>query len=150
MSKQKKVIDIFRKEQNNILTDLAVASAQGRKKEDEKKSKELSKLFKDHDEFGYEIKKQKAYLNEIDDQIKQVKKKVSQYQLLDCLLYVLLVYYRYWILVHSKLLMININKELCKERGQFILWKTSWKLKLKNFVPFLGKIPHSGKKSIIF
>lgn len=78
LSKQKKVIDIFRKEQNNILTDLAVASAEARKKEDEKRSKELSRLLKDYDEFDNEIKTNKAHLDEIDEQIKITKKKVCQ------------------------------------------------------------------------
>lgn len=77
MSKQKKVIDIFKKEQNNILTDLAVASAHARKKEDEKRSKDLSILLKEKDEFDNEIKTQKAHLDEIDGQIRLVKKKVG-------------------------------------------------------------------------
>lgn len=76
LSKQKKVIDIFRKEQNNILTDLAVASADARKKEDQRRSKEISKLLREFDEFDSEIKTKKNHLVEIDEQIKMVKKKV--------------------------------------------------------------------------
>lgn len=76
ISKQKRVIDIFRKEQNNILTDLAVASADARKKEDQRRSKEISKLLREFDEFDGEIKTKKNHLVEIDEQIKMVKKKV--------------------------------------------------------------------------
>ncbi|KAG5876654.1 hypothetical protein JTB14_029386 [Gonioctena quinquepunctata] len=75
LAKQAKVLDIFRKEQKNILTDLAVASAPARKKEDERRSKELSKLLKEYDDFDDEIKIKKSHLNEIDGQIKIVRKK---------------------------------------------------------------------------
>lgn len=78
LSKQKRVIDIFRKEQNNILTDLTVASAEARKKEDQRRSKELRTLLEDYDDFDEEIKIQKAHLHEIDGQIKIVKKKVTK------------------------------------------------------------------------
>lgn len=76
ISKQKRVIDIFRKEQNNLLTDLAVASADARKKEDHRRSKEISTLLREFDEFDGEIKTKKNHLVEIDEQIKMVKKKV--------------------------------------------------------------------------
>lgn len=36
--------------------------------------------MKEYDEFDSEIKTQKAHLNEIDGQIKQVKKKVGNYR----------------------------------------------------------------------
>nr|XP_023013515.1 coiled-coil domain-containing protein 63-like [Leptinotarsa decemlineata] len=76
LAKQERVLNIFKKEQKNILTDLAVASAPARKKEDEKRSNELSNLLKEYDDFDEEIRIQKSYLNEIDGQIKIVKKKV--------------------------------------------------------------------------
>ncbi|XP_057654076.1 coiled-coil domain-containing protein 63-like [Diorhabda carinulata] len=74
--KQRKVLDIFKREQKNILTDLAVASADARKLEDEKKSKELKFLLNEYDEFDAEINQNKSHINEIDGQIKMVKKKV--------------------------------------------------------------------------
>lgn len=91
------MIDIFRKEQNNILTDLAVASADARKKEDEKNSKQLSKLLEDYDDFDAEIKTQKAHLNEIDAQIRRVKKKVNYLQtdVLNNFCFQVLKYFRY-------------------------------------------------------
>ncbi|CAH1982704.1 unnamed protein product [Acanthoscelides obtectus] len=76
LAKTRRVLDIFRREQRNILTDLAVASADARKKEDERRSKMLAQLLEEYDTVDEEIKVQKAHLNEIDDQTKMVKKKV--------------------------------------------------------------------------
>ncbi|CAG9832483.1 unnamed protein product [Diabrotica balteata] len=74
--KQRKVLNIFKKEQKNILTDLAVASADARRVEDEKKSKELKDLLREHDDFDAEITQQKSHISEIDGQIRMTKKKV--------------------------------------------------------------------------
>lgn len=71
------MLDIFRKEQRNILTDLHVATAGGRRYKDEKLFGQLRELLREYDEYDLEIKKQKAYLNEIDGQIQMVKKNVS-------------------------------------------------------------------------
>ncbi|VEN59202.1 unnamed protein product [Callosobruchus maculatus] len=76
LAKSRRVLDIFKREQQNILTDLAVASADARKKEDERRSKMLGELLEEYDIFDEEIKVQKAHLNEIDEQIKMVKKRV--------------------------------------------------------------------------
>lgn len=66
------------------MTDLHVASAEARKKEDERRSKDIAKLLKEYDDFDDEIKTQKAHLNEIDGQIKLVKKKVRKYDPVNC------------------------------------------------------------------
>ncbi|CAG9763017.1 unnamed protein product [Ceutorhynchus assimilis] len=75
LAKHKKVLDIFKREQKNILTDLAVASAEARTKEDLKKSRKLAYLLNEYDDFGEQIKKEKNYTKEIEDQIQMVKKK---------------------------------------------------------------------------
>ncbi|KAL1489851.1 hypothetical protein ABEB36_013783 [Hypothenemus hampei] len=77
-AKHKKVLDIFRKEQNNILTDLAVASAEARVKEDLKVSRKLANLLDEYDEFDNEIKTERNYTKEIEGQIQIVKKKLLE------------------------------------------------------------------------
>ncbi|KAJ8911280.1 hypothetical protein NQ315_015283 [Exocentrus adspersus] len=80
IAKQRKVLDIFRNEQRNILTDLHVATAGGRKFKDEKLFRQLKGLLREYDEYCSEIKKLKAFLNEIDGQIQIVKKSVMELQ----------------------------------------------------------------------
>ncbi|ENN82169.1 hypothetical protein YQE_01454, partial [Dendroctonus ponderosae] len=75
LAKHRKVLNIFIKEQKNILTDLAVASAGARVKEDVKLSSKLGHLLVEYDEFDNEIRTERNYTKEIEDQIQMVKKK---------------------------------------------------------------------------
>ncbi|ENN82144.1 hypothetical protein YQE_01481, partial [Dendroctonus ponderosae] len=75
LAKHRKVLNIFIKEQKIILTDLAVASAGARVKEDVKLSSKLGHLLVEYDEFDNEIRTERNYTKEIEDQIQMVKKK---------------------------------------------------------------------------
>lgn len=77
LAKQKKVIKILKNEQKNILTNLNVATAPGKIQQDKTVVKNLSNLLSEFDEFDANIKAGKAHLNEINDQIRQVKKDVA-------------------------------------------------------------------------
>lgn len=77
LAKQKKVIKILKNEQKNILTNLNVATAPGKIQQDKNVVKSLSNLLKEFDEFDANIKAGKAHLNEINDQIRQIKKEVA-------------------------------------------------------------------------
>ncbi|XP_076254367.1 coiled-coil domain-containing protein 63-like [Rhynchophorus ferrugineus] len=78
LAKHKKVLDIFKKEQRNILTDLAVASAEAKIKDDEKLSKKLGYLLVECDEFDDDIKQEKNHTKEIEFQIQMMKKKALE------------------------------------------------------------------------
>lgn len=77
LAKQKKVIKILRNEHKNIVTNLNVATAPGKIQEDRAVVKNLNNLLHEFDEFDANIKAGKAHLNEINDQIRQVKKDVA-------------------------------------------------------------------------
>lgn len=77
LAKQKKVIKILKNEQKNIITNLNVATAPGKIQQDKTVVKNLSNLLNQFDEFDANIKAGKAHLNEINDQIQQVKKEVA-------------------------------------------------------------------------
>ncbi|XP_060531066.1 GRIP1-associated protein 1-like [Cylas formicarius] len=78
LAKHKKVLNIFKKEQRNILTDFAVASSDSRVKEDEKRSTKLSFLLKEYDDFDNTIKNHHREVQEIDYQIQMVKKETLE------------------------------------------------------------------------
>ncbi|RZC41095.1 hypothetical protein BDFB_002579 [Asbolus verrucosus] len=71
-----KVLAITRKEHNNILTDLKVADASARRKENGKIHDHLSSLLNESDSYAYKVAKEKQYMQETDDQIKMVEKEV--------------------------------------------------------------------------
>ncbi|XP_044260401.1 protein lava lamp-like [Tribolium madens] len=73
-----RVLSIYQKEHANIETDLEVASAPAKKHEDLKDSNNLGQLIEDHDFYAEEVKKQRKYIQEIDGQIKNVEKRVTQ------------------------------------------------------------------------
>lgn len=77
LAKQKKVIKILKTEQKNILTNLNVATAPGKIQQDKLVVKNLTNLLNQFDDFDANIKAGKAHLNEINDQIRQVKKQVA-------------------------------------------------------------------------
>lgn len=77
LAKQKKVIKILRNEHKNIITNLDVATAPGKIQEDRTVVKNLTNLLNQFDDFDANIKAGKSHLNEINDQIRQVKKDVA-------------------------------------------------------------------------
>lgn len=76
--KQRKVINILKKEYEEILTDLGVAGSDTNAKNDQKIARQLEKLLEEHNHFKCEIKREKAYLNELDMQIVMAKKNIVE------------------------------------------------------------------------
>ncbi|CAG9861367.1 unnamed protein product [Phyllotreta striolata] len=74
--KQKRVLDIFRDEQLELLTDLRVATAGARVFEDDKNCDKIKDLLDECDEFDEEIKHQEFHLEEIEGQMTLNKKKL--------------------------------------------------------------------------
>lgn len=74
---QRRTIKVLKKEQNNILADLKVATSKAKKKEDENLNGYLEKLLEEHDFIDQNLKTQKAHLNELDYQIKKMEKEVQ-------------------------------------------------------------------------
>lgn len=72
LAKQRRVIQILQKEQNNVLTDLFVATCSTKKKHDAEVTANLSSLLEEHDSFQGMINEKKAHLREIDIQIEMV------------------------------------------------------------------------------
>ncbi|XP_968142.1 uncharacterized protein LOC656523 [Tribolium castaneum] len=73
-----RVLSIYQKEHANIETDLEVASAPAKKNQDLKDSNNLSQLIVDHEFYADEVKKERKYIQEIEGQIKNVEKQVTQ------------------------------------------------------------------------
>ncbi|XP_017778058.1 PREDICTED: outer dynein arm protein 1-like [Nicrophorus vespilloides] len=78
LSKQRKVIDILQREYNEILTDLSVAASEANAKNDAKIADNLRTLLKEHNSFVSDIKREKAYLSELDVQITLAKKGIVE------------------------------------------------------------------------
>ncbi|KAF2904861.1 hypothetical protein ILUMI_01332 [Ignelater luminosus] len=78
LAKQRRVIQILQKEQNNVLTDLNVATCSTKKKQDAEVTANLCALLGEHDSFQGMINEKKAHLHEIDIQIEMVKKQVIE------------------------------------------------------------------------
>lgn len=73
LGKQRKVIKILKNEQKNILTDLNVATSPAKLAQDQALASNLTHLLEEYDEFGDQIKSEKAHLQEVKDQIRQVR-----------------------------------------------------------------------------
>lgn len=76
--KQKKVLDIFRGEQKELMTDLTVAGAGARVFEDDKNCEKITDLLSECDKLDEEIKLQEFHLEEIEGQMNLNKKKVNR------------------------------------------------------------------------
>lgn len=74
---QRRSIKVLKREQNNILADLKVATSQAKKKEDERLNNNLEELLAEHDRIEQNLKTQKAHLNELDYHIRKMEKEVQ-------------------------------------------------------------------------
>ncbi|KAK9870890.1 hypothetical protein WA026_009846 [Henosepilachna vigintioctopunctata] len=77
LAKQRKVIDIYKRELANITNDLNVAVSEGKKNIDKGHAKQLVELLNEYDQFSDSIRMKKAHLSEIDYQITKIGKEVA-------------------------------------------------------------------------
>lgn len=72
LTKQRKIIDRLRKERDDLMTDIKVATCHNQKKKDTKATVQLEALLQRYGDVTAEYDKQKIRLDELDQQIKKV------------------------------------------------------------------------------
>lgn len=78
MAKQQRVIKILKREHNNVMADLLVATSPAKKKNDAEVMLKLKQLLAEHDYLDVQIKEKKMHLREMDEHIQVVKKQVFE------------------------------------------------------------------------
>ncbi|XP_068902445.1 coiled-coil domain-containing protein 63-like isoform X1 [Tenebrio molitor] len=76
MAKATKVVNIFKNEYENILNDLAVATAPAKQKRDVRRFDHLTHLLEQYDFYSERVNTEKTYMVEVEGQIKKVAKDV--------------------------------------------------------------------------
>jgi hypothetical protein len=73
MAKATKVVNIFKNEYENILNDLAVATAPAKQKRDVRRFDHLTHLLEQYDFYSERVNTEKTYMVEVEGQIKKVR-----------------------------------------------------------------------------
>ncbi|KAK4878234.1 hypothetical protein RN001_010740 [Aquatica leii] len=78
LAKQRRVISALKKEQNELLTNLKVATSEANKRKDRKASANVNHMLDDHENYTSMINKEKSRLNEVNKQIQKLEKRITQ------------------------------------------------------------------------
>ncbi|RZC40821.1 hypothetical protein BDFB_010269 [Asbolus verrucosus] len=81
LKKQRKIILGLKRERDELMADIKVATCDGQKRKDSDVSTKLQRLLQRHEEVVAELRKEKARSDEIGQQVKKTEKKVAQMRL---------------------------------------------------------------------
>ncbi|XP_015836480.1 outer dynein arm-docking complex subunit 1 [Tribolium castaneum] len=83
LKKQRKIITRLRKERDDLMADIKVATCDGQKRKDSKISAKLELLLQKHEEIVAQVQKEKFRLEELEQQIRKTEKQVRKLRLKD-------------------------------------------------------------------
>ncbi|KAF5287633.1 hypothetical protein FQA39_LY15836 [Lamprigera yunnana] len=78
LGKQRRMISVLRKEQSEMITDLKVATSDANKRRDQRATVQLNRMLDEHETYSDLIKKEKTNLNEVNQEIQKLEKRVNE------------------------------------------------------------------------